>query len=256
MSRRPSLSEAVVVRPSLTLTVLGCSGSYPGKGEACSGYLVRGAGTTLWLDAGNGTMANLQQHVGLGEIDAVVVSHEHPDHWSDLEGFRVACAYGDAPTGGIPVYAPAGLKKKVSTDMEPPFSWNVVTDGDSVTVGGLQLRFAATEHGEPETLAVRIDGDGRSLGYSADTSADWSIEALGSGLDLALCEATLLQDEEGKSEHLSARQAGEMARAACVSTLVLTHVWPTTDRERSRAEGSDAFGKAVEMAATHSEFVA
>ena len=238
------------------LTVLGCSGSYPAKGEACSGYLVRGGGTTIWLDAGNGTMANLQHHVGLGDVDAVVLSHEHPDHWSDLEGLRVAYAYGERPRTGVPVYAPAGLEAKVSTDMEPQFEWNMVTGGDSVTVGALTLRFSTTDHGDKETLAVRIDGDGSSFGYSADTSADWSIEALGEGLDLALCEATLLQHEEGKSKHLSARQAGEMARAAGIGTLVLTHVWPTTDRERSRAEGSEAFGKAVEMAATHAEFSA
>lgn len=241
---------------ALTLTVLGCSGSYPAKGEACSGYLVRDGGTTVWLDAGNGTMANLQQHVGLDEIDAVVLSHDHPDHWSDLEGLRVAYAYGEPPREGVPVYAPAGLEKKVSTDMQPPFSWNVVTGGDSVTVGGLTLCFWTTDHGDKETLAARIDGEGRSLGYSADTSAYWSIEALGEGLDLALCEATLLKHEEGKSKHLSARQAGEMARTAGVGALVLTHVWPTTDRERTRAEGSDAFGKAVEMAATHAEFTA
>jgi ribonuclease BN (tRNA processing enzyme) len=238
----------------LKVTVLGCSGSYPGKGEACSGYLIRGAGTTLWLDAGNGTMANLQQHAGLDEVDAVVLSHEHPDHWSDLEGFRVACAYGDAPREGIPVYAPAGVKDKVSTDMEPPFVWNTVTNGDTVTVGGLTVRFSATKHGTVETLAARIDGDGQSLGYSADTTADWSLEALGRDLDLALCEATLLRNDEGKSEHLSARQAGEMARGAGARRLVLTHVWPTTDRNRSKEEGSEAYGKEVEMAATHATF--
>ncbi|HMC51941.1 MAG TPA: MBL fold metallo-hydrolase, partial [Acidimicrobiales bacterium] len=79
---------------ALTLTVLGCDGSYPGPGGACSGYLVRGGGVRLWLDAGSGTMANLQRHVGLDEIDAVVLSHEHPDHWTDLEAYYVACAYG------------------------------------------------------------------------------------------------------------------------------------------------------------------
>jgi ribonuclease BN (tRNA processing enzyme) len=152
------------------------------------------------------------------------------------------------------VYAPAGVKDKVSTDMEPPFSWSVTTDGDDVTIGDLRLRFSATVHGDVETLAVRIDGDGRSFGYSADTTADWSIEALGPGLDLALCEATLLRDKEGKSDHLSARQAGSMARAAGADRLVITHVWPTTDRQQSRVEGSEAFGKEVEMAATHARF--
>ena len=237
----------------MTLTVLGCSGGYPGKGEACSGYLVRGAGVTVWVDAGPGTLANLQHHVRLDEVDAVVLSHEHPDHWSDLEGYRVACAYGEGRREGVEVYAPAGVKEKASTDMEPPFSWNVVRDRDTVEVGGLRLTFSATDHG-PETLAVRVDGDGRSIGYSADTNPNWSLEALGGGLDLALCEATLLRDQEGQSQHLSARQAGDSARAAGVERLVLTHVWPVVDLEEEMHEGSSAYGQPVTMARTHATY--
>ena len=93
---------------SLTVTVLGSSGSYPGPGRACSGYLVQGGGKNVWLDAGSGTMANLQKHIDLAEIDAVVISHEHPDHWSDINGLQVACSYGKGPDT-VPIYAPATL---------------------------------------------------------------------------------------------------------------------------------------------------
>jgi len=74
----------------MKLTVLGCSGSYPGPGGAASGYLVEADGTRIWLDAGSGTLANLQRHIGLDAVDAVVLSHEHPDHWADIEGFHIA----------------------------------------------------------------------------------------------------------------------------------------------------------------------
>ena len=237
----------------LVLTVLGCDGSYPGPGGACSGYLVRGAGTTLWLDAGSGTLANLQRHVALSEVDAVVLSHEHPDHWSDIEGYRVASAYVlDQPP--IPVYAPAGVRTRVFSDFEPAVRWNVVADGDGVELGGLSLRFSRTDHG-PETLAVRIDGEGRSLAYSADTGPGWSFEALGEGIDLALCEATFLADREGRGGHLSARQAGAMARSAGVARLLVTHVWPTVDRARSREEAAAAYGEPVDVARLHDEHV-
>ena len=236
----------------LTVTILGTNGSYPGPGGACSGYLVRGSGTTVWLDAGSGTLANLQQHIGLRDVDAVVLSHEHPDHWSDLEGFRVACAYV-VERSGVPVYATAGLGKRLFPGMEPTLDWNVVTDGDDVTVGGLGLRFSRTDH-PPETLAVRVDADGRSLAYSADTGPGWSFEALGPGIDLALCEATYLADREGTlGGHLSARQAGTMAREAGVGRLMLTHVWPVVDQSRSEEEGSAAFGRPVELAELHAE---
>ncbi|MGH9281723.1 MAG: MBL fold metallo-hydrolase [Acidimicrobiales bacterium] len=233
----------------LTVTVLGCSGSYPGPGGACSGYLVRGVGTTLWLDAGSGSMANLQRHVSLNDVDAVVLSHEHPDHWSDLEGFRVACTYVIDHLG-VPVYAPEGLREKVSDDTEPAFAWHVVGDGDGTDIGGLSVRFSRTDH-PPETLAVRVDGEGRSLVYTADTGPEWSMSVLGPDIDLALSEATYLADGEGTAGHLSARQAGAMARQAGVARLVITHVWPTVDLEAVRAEAEPAYGRPVELAELH-----
>lgn len=237
---------------ALTLTVLGCSGSYPGEGNACSGYLV-GDGTTLvWVDAGSGTLANLQRHVGFADVDAVVLSHEHPDHWTDLEGFHIVLQHA-APRHDVPVYAPAGLRDRTYQTPEPEFAWHEVGDADRVTVGSLELSFSRTDHG-PETLAVRVDGGGRSIGYSADTGPCWSFGALGSGLDLALCEATVPAELEGQMQHLSARQAGEAARAGRARRLLLTHLWPTVDPERSRRDASDAFGSVVDVAAMHQRY--
>ena len=230
----------------LSVTVLGCSGSYPGRGSACSGYLVDDGTTRVWLDAGSGTLANLQHHLPLDQLDAVVLSHGHPDHWSDLEGWNIVLQHFLDRTG-FPVYAPAGLKDQTYDGM-PNVAWLDVADGDRTTIGTLEATFSRTDHG-PETLAVRIDAGGRSLGYSADTGPAWSLEALGPGLDLALCEATVPTEQEGKIQHLSARQAGEQAKAAGVAGLVLTHLWPTLDAGRARDEGAAAFGSPVEVAA-------
>ena len=239
---------------ALTVTVLGCCGSFPGPGGACSGYLVRGGGTTLWLDAGSGTLANLQRHVALDGVDAVVLSHEHPDHWTDVEGYRVACAYV-LHRSGVPVLAPAGVRRRLSEDPAPTLDWQAVADGDDLEVGGLRLRFSRTDH-PPETLAVMVHGEGRSLAYSADTGPGWSFEAFGEKPDLALCEATYLADHEGEGGHLSARQAGAMARQAQVGRLVLTHLRPTVEPTRSRDEASSAYGAPVEVATMHEEYVA
>src|SRR5207302_8792828 len=154
---------------------------------------------------------------------------------------------------GVPVYAPAGLRARMYQDTAPVFDWHVVADGDRLQIAGLVLTFSRTDHG-PETLAMRIGGAGRSLGYSADSGPGWSLEALGPGLDLALCEATFQREQEGMAQHMSARQAGTTARAAGVSRLLLTHVWPTLDPERSAVEGGDAFGAPVELAATNASY--
>ena len=229
----------------LSLTVLGCSGSYPGPGSACSSYLVRSSTTTIWLDAGSGSLANLQRHVDITDVDAVVLSHEHPDHTGDLAGFYVACKYY-LHREHVPVYAPASVADTVYYSGEP-LAWHDVADGSAVDIGGLHLTFSRTDH-PPETLAVRVDGDGRSLGYSADSGPAWSLSKLGPGLDLALCEATYLSDDEGRAQHMSARQAGISGREAGVGRLVLTHQQPGTDLEAIVAEGSAAFGRPVEVA--------
>ena len=229
----------------LAVTVLGCSGSYPGPGGAASGYLVDDGTTRVWVDAGSGTLANLQRHVALDQLDAIVLSHEHPDHWSDLEGWNILLRYFLDRTA-FPVYAPAGLQARTYDDM-PNVAWTDVADGDRTTIGTMAFTFSRTDHG-PETLGTRIDAGGRSVGYSADTGPAWSLEALGGGLDLALCEATVPTDQEGKMQHLSARQAGEQAKAAGARRLVLTHIWPTLDRGRSGDDGEAAFGAPVEVA--------
>lgn len=234
--------------PGFTITVLGCSGSYPGPGQACSGYLVRCDGTSVWLDAGPGTLANLQRVIGLHQVDAIVLSHEHPDHWTDIEGFYVACRYVIGRSG-VPVYAPQGIRAllRCGPSTEPTLVWHDIAQGSQVALGSMRLSFSLTDH-PPETLAVRVDAAGASLGYSADSGAGWSLEALGPGLDLAVCEATFLQDREGSYQHMSARQAGATARAAAVRRLLLSHIWPTIDPAASAREATQAFGRPVEVA--------
>ena len=234
---------------TLSVTVLGCSGTYAAPGGACSGYLVRAGSTALWLDAGPGTLANLQRHIDLDELDAVVLSHAHPDHWVDVLPFHNVVRYVKVRRG-LPVLSPAKvaeLAKAVNGALAPAFDWRIVGDGSVERVGALTLRFSQTDH-PGETLAVRVDGDGASLGYSADTGPAWSLSALGPGLGLALCEASLTAEQEG-IQHLTAAQAGADARAAGVRRLVLTHLQPTTDPERSRADAAEAFGAPVDVAA-------
>ena len=103
-----------------------------------------------------------------------------------------------------------------------------MTDGDAVTIGALACSFRRTEH-TFETLAVRVDGGGRTLGYSADTGPGFSLAELGTGLDLVLAEATYTFEHEGTADHMSGRQAGAQARRAGAKRLVVTHRWPTID---------------------------
>ena len=243
---------------AVELTVLGCSGSYGAPaGGACSGYLVRTAHSSLWLDCGNGTLANLQRHSPV-DLTALVITHWHPDHCADIYGLHVLLKYarGALPVAAqpFPVYAPDGTEARLGTlvdgDWGGVFAWSAVADGDAVTVGDCGLRFSRTAH-PPPTLAVELSADGKRLVYTADTGPDWSPEAFGPGTDLVLSEATFQRDIENSGIHLSARQAGEAARAAGARRLMLTHLWPGLDPTASVVEGSEAFGRDVLLAAPH-----
>ena len=234
----------------LTLTILGSCGSYPGPGQACSGYLVQGEGVSVWLDAGPGTLANLQRHVDLDDLDAVVLTHAHPDHWVDVLPYHNAIRYL-RPRTGMRVFSPPEVRRlarEVNGRLEPALDWTDVHDGSTAGVGGLGLTFSRTDHG-PETLAVRVDdSSGASLGYSADTGPGWSLSELGPGLDLALCEASLAPAQERQTRHLTAAQAGTSARAARARHLVITHLQPGVDAAGSRADASASFGLPVDVA--------
>jgi len=234
----------------LSLTVLGCDGSHAGAGGAASGYLVRSwtTGTTLWLDAGPGTFATLQRFCDPRSLDAIVLSHEHSDHWSDVAGFVTAARHTLGwQRPALPVLAAPGVRERLTTEVDGVLDWRTVGDGEGADIGGLRLRFSRTDHG-PVTLAVRLEGDERVLGYSADSGPGWALGALGRDLDLALCEATYTQDHEGTAQHMSGREAGATAKAAGARRLVVTHRWPSIAAADVRAEASEAFGGPVEEA--------
>ena len=241
----------------MDITVLGCSGSYPGLDCACSGYLISADGVHVVVDLGPGCLSNLQRHIPLTAVDAVVLSHSHADHWSDLSGFHVASRYR-YERSGIPVFGTADTRviaDLMPGNIEPTFEWTITGDGDQFSIGPLQFTLERTDH-YVETMAMRIDSrSGRSMLYSADTGPDWSFEKLGRDVDLALVEATYGTDAEvGDMKHLSARMAGEMSRAAGAKRCLLTHFWPESDLTVHAREGASAYGAAVELASPNERY--
>jgi ribonuclease BN (tRNA processing enzyme) len=235
---------------AMSLTVLGTGGSYAGPGNACSGYLVEVDGFRLWMDAGPGTLSNLLGHITLAEVDAVAISHSHPDHWLDLPVARNAFKYFERRSG-IPLLSTADVLALADRlghgeGMAPTFVPQVVADGDEVALGPLTVRFSRTDH-PVETLAMRIEGGGRVLAYSADTAAGWSVEAFGPGTDVLLCEASLLPEHGGLAPHVTGGEAGTMATAAEVGRLLLTHLPPGEHEAPRLAHAATTFAGPTEF---------
>lgn len=237
------------------LVVLGSSGTHPGPGRLCSGFLVRTATTRVVLDIGNGTLANLLRHTHVGEVDVIVITHRHPDHCADLIGAYYAMRFHPDGEQHVDVLAPAGTLDFVAQwlpesrdDLTERCRFTDVAAGDRHEVGDVVLTFHESPHVVP-TVAVRVESGGRVLAYTSDTGGGGGIEEAASGADLLLCEATWSGDPEDwpSGLHLTGSGAGRLARAAGVARLALTHVAPYVSREQVREEAAAAFGSEVTL---------
>jgi ribonuclease BN (tRNA processing enzyme) len=235
------------------LTVLGCSGSVPGPNSPASSYLVEADGFRLLLDLGNGALSALQAHATFADINAVVLSHLHPDHCLDLCGLYVARCHGpDAGGPAIPVWGPPNTAVRMAAayglapdrGMAETFDFHSYPDGP-FEVGPFEVRAAAVVHPVP-AYALRVEHDGRSVAYSGDTAPTPALVDLASGADLFVCEASFRDGEENPSGlHLTGREAGEHAMAAGVGRLVVTHIPPWGHAAAAVAGASHAFGGPV-----------
>ena len=206
----------------MRLTIIGCSGSFPGPDSPASCYLLEAEGFRLLLDLGSGAVGALQRHVGLYDIDAVCLSHLHADHCLDLCAYYVARTFcPDGPRPRIPVYAPGGTASRMAQAYglaEPPgmtdtFEFATLTPGTR-QIGPFQVTTAQVNH-PVETFGFRLEHAGRSIAYSADTGESAALVELAREADLLLCEASLLEGPDlPRDLHLTSRQAARYAAQA------------------------------------------
>jgi ribonuclease BN (tRNA processing enzyme) len=237
---------------SFSVTVLGSAAMFATEERACAGYLVETDSTRLWLDAGAGSWRNLLHHVDYRNLDAVVLTHRHPDHTSDVFQSFHARHYGDAESlPPIPLYAPQETVDRIcafSTELDQSYDMRPVEAGGSASIGDLALSFVKMAH-PVETLGVRAEADGRSLAYTADTGMEADFDSLARGCDLFVCEATFQDSDEEWEGHLKASQAGAIAARVGASRVVLTHLPANRDMNLSKAEAqSQADGVEVAVA--------
>lgn len=266
----------------MKLTILGSSGTYAAQGGACTGYLIDAGGVKVWLDCGPGTLGRLGDFVKLEELAAIVISHEHPDHCLEMPVLYNALRY-HCPRSPLKVFGTVGTKALIAQIVRHPLElvcdWHVVTSGDEVGIGGGRWSFDRTDH-PPETLAVKVQADGRSLVFSSDTGPGWAGENFAESADVLLCEATFAHDapvtatsEDASSptafdsqpgavparplgtKHLLASEAADIARRLRVSRLLLTHLSPGSDPDVHLRETYDRFDGKVEVVKDYATYV-
>jgi len=232
----------------MRLTVIGCSGSFPGPDSPASCYLLEAEAFRLVMDMGNGALGVLQRHAELFGIDAICVSHLHGDHCIDLSSYWVARQYAPGgPCPPIPVYGPEGTAERVAgfcgEDVASIRARFEVHDLKSQTQEIGPFRVTTDHMNHPvETFGFRVEHAGWKLAYSADTGETDALVRLAEDVDVLLSEASFQTNPNNPPNlHLTARQAGEHATRAGARQLVLTHLVPWYDRERSLAEAAESY---------------
>ena len=255
----------------MRITVLGKSPSWQDVGGACSGYLVQEGDFALVLDCGNGVFSKLRRFVDYVDVDAVLISHLHADHFLDLVPFSYALTYAPrqqpVPVAGWPgtesparpeLFAPVGAREMFRSIVgcwgnddliEKAFAIHEYDGPDEVRIGPFAVRFCEVPH-YTATFAIElaVNGGGRFT-YSADTAPNEQLVRFARGTDMLLIEATLPRPERtGERGHLTPGEAGEHGRAAGARRLVITHISDELDAEWARGEASAAYGEEVELA--------
>jgi ribonuclease BN (tRNA processing enzyme) len=253
------------------LTILGKSPSWQDAGGACSGYLVQQDETTVLLDCGNGVFSKLRQVVDYVDVDAVVISHLHADHFLDLVPYSYALTYAprQQPVPVAPfwngtdnpakptLHAPAGARavfRRVvgawgNEDLiENAFDLREYSSDEIVEIGPMSVRFCTVPHFVP-TNAVEIRSEGRRITYGADHAPSEDLIEFAQGTDLLLIEATLPRPERsGGRGHVTPEEAGDHARRANARQVVLTHISDELDQAWAKDQAEQAFGAAVDVA--------
>ncbi len=212
----------------MELTVLGCYGPYPPAGGACSGYLLQESGCSILIDCGNGVLSRLQEHLRFIELDAVILSHLHADHYSDIMIMRygLEIAYNKGlRTAPLPLYAPGEPQAEFERlPYKNAYSVNKINDQESFKIGPFTITVQAGVHAV-KSYSLRLQSPAGVLVYSGDTEDYSGLEMFAGDADLFLCEANYLQAEieNGLPNHLSAAQAGRIAALAGAKKLLLTH---------------------------------
>ena len=221
----------------MRVRVVGSSASVPRPGRACSCTLIRTREANILLDLGSGAMAKLRETIDYPEIDAIVITHMHADHFLDLIPLRYGLKYGPLvrdgrmalwlPPGGAAILRAltATFISEGSEDfLDSVYDVREYDPHGEVYAGNMTLTFAKTVH-FIDAFAVKAERDGSSVVYSSDTAPSKEVEDLAHACSLLMSECTLgLGSENGFDRgHLSAVEAGEMAQHAGARRLLLTH---------------------------------
>lgn len=230
----------------MKLTVLGNFGPYPKADGACSGYLLEYKDTKVLIDCGNGVLSRLLKLYPVEKLDAIILSHLHSDHISDI--FIMKYALGINKNKVVPIYTPSDDEYLTDNmNYNDCFNINFINETDEISIGEMNFKFIKTYH-PVETYGIKAEAGNKKFIYSSDTGYFDELIDFSKGADLLLCEVGILsKDKTEEILHLSPKEACDIAEKANVKRLILTHFYPGYKREDIRTEALNNYNSIFEL---------
>jgi len=246
---------------TIRMRVVGSSPSVQRPGRACSSYLLRSRDAAVLLDIGSGALGNLHLAIDYPQLDAVIVSHMHADHFLDVIPLRYGLKYGPLLRDGrMPLWLPPGgsnilrtIAKAFTNEgpndfLDEVFEVQEYDPSLPLEINDMRLTFRQTRH-YIETFAIRAERGNASIVYSSDTAPCDAVEELAHDCSLFVCEATIgLGTEQGVRGHLTAEEAGQIAARAGAHRLILTHYGSTYAADELEEAAQIAFKGRISIA--------
>ncbi len=254
----------------MRLTVVGCSGSVPSADSPASCYLVEARDDErVWrvlLDLGSGALGPLHRYADPVTVDAVLLSHLHPDHCLDICGLYVMLKYAprsrtpDQPDRPRPqVWGPSGTHARMARAYDLPpepgmrrqLDFQTWRDQGHLRFGPLVVTPFRVNH-PVLAYGIRVEDTttGGVLAYTGDTDSCDALGPLCAGADLVLADSAFVEGRDTtRGVHLTAARAGAACtKAGGVGRLVLTHLPPWNDPEVSRREARTTWDGDLDLA--------
>ena len=253
--------------------MLGKSPAWQDADGACSGYLVEDGDSCLLVDCGSGVFSKLRRFREYVDVDAVVITHMHADHFLDLIPFACALTYAPrqqpvpverwpgtdnpacprllVPSGATAILRTVATAAGHPNLLDQAFALSEYDATATIEVGSLSVRFQPVPHFLPSN-AIQVRSDdvpARRFTFGADHGPTDALDDFAYGSDLLILEATLPRPERaGPRGHLTPGEAGAHAARCNAGRLVLTHISDELDWEWALAEARRSYGGPVEVA--------
>jgi len=202
-------------------------GGFPKKNGPCSGFLIQQDEFSLLLDCGSGVVPEVQNYVDLNEINHVILSHYHYDHFSDIGVMlfsRLVNTQLKRTDQNLSIYGPHSDEIASRVKEVPHSKFTGINEDSILKIGPFTLEFQINIH-PVETYAVRITAGNKTIVYTSDACYTDDLVTFSKEADLLITESSLYEGMDGtKSGHMTAEEAGKLAKNSNAKNVILSHL--------------------------------